>query len=418
LIRREIDVRTIFKNIRRLYTPQGASASHGESMRKLTVVDSAAVVCEDGTIAYCGPERQAQGTFDEVVDCRQYLALPGFVDSHTHLVFAGERSREFTMRAQGKSYQEIAAMGGGIRSSVDAVRSASEEEIAANAVRLAISALSLGTTAIEIKSGYGLDTKNELKLLRAAQRVRTSTPLDVVITYLGAHAVPRNTVQSDYVSEILREQLPAVQQLNIAEFCDVFMDEGYFTSEETRAICQKAKTLGLKIKLHADELANTGAAELAAELGSYSADHLLKVSDEGIRALSHSERTVACLLPVTALSIRAPYAPARSLIDRGCAVAIATDCNPGSSMTENMQLAFALAVIGMQMSPEEALTASTLNGAAAIDRADSIGTLEPGKQADFVLYDMPSLEYMPYHLGVSHAEAVIKRGELVHGRLG
>lgn len=305
-------------------------------------------------------------------------------------------------------------MGGGIRSSVDAVRKASEEELVANAVRLARSALSLGTTTIEIKSGYGLSVEDEVKLLRAAHEVESRTPLDVAVTYLGAHAVPRELSQSEYVEQIVRDQLPRVAAEGLAEFCDVFMDEGYFTGAETQLICNTASKLGLKIKLHADELADLAAAELAVKLGAYSADHLLKVSSSGINALARSDRTIACLLPLTALSLRAPYAPARELIDAGCAVSIATDCNPGSSMSENMQLVFTLAVIGMQMSPEEALTASTLNGAAAIDRAETLGSLEAGKQADFVLYDMPSLEYLPYHIGVSHVRRVFKKGELVY----
>jgi imidazolonepropionase len=406
-------LKTLYRNIRTLYTPKGRTAVRGAAMREIRVIPEAAIVCDDATIVYAGPLTSAPSDNDNVIDCEGTIALPGFVDSHTHMVFAGERAREFTMRAEGRSYQEIAQMGGGIRSSVDAVRKATEKEIVANAVRLARSALSLGTTTVEIKSGYGLSVEDELKLLRAAREVAAQTPLDVAVTYLGAHAVPRDVSQSEYVRQVVEEQLPRVTAERLAEFCDVFMDEGYFTREETLRICTKAKELGLKIKLHADELANTGAAELAIDLESYSADHLLKVSDAGIAALAASPRTIACLLPLTALSLRASYAPARKLIEAGCAVAIATDCNPGSSMSENMQLVFTLAVIGMQMSPEEALTAATLNGAAAIDRAERVGSIEVGKQADFVLYDMPSLEYLPYHIGVSHVLRAIKRGELV-----
>jgi imidazolonepropionase len=251
--------------------------------------------------------------------------------------------------------------------------------------------------------------------LHAARQVAIATPMEVARTYLGAHAVPKEKSQPQYVEEIVNEQLPALH--GEAEFCDVFMDEGYFTREETLRICEAAKKLGMKIKLHADELAETDGARTAVELDAFSADHLLKVSDEGIAALASSRQTVATLLPNTALSLRAPFAPARRMIEAGCAVAVATDCNPGSSMSENMQFVITLAVIGMQMSPQEALTASTLNGAAALDCANTHGSLERNKVADFVLYDIPRLEYLPYHIAVSDVVSVIKRGEIVSGKI-
>ena len=353
----------------------------------------------------------------EEIDCKGLLALPGFVDSHTHAVFMGERSNEFCMRAEGRSYQEIAAAGGGIRSSVEQVRNATAEEIAQYSQKFVRNALSLGTTTMEIKSGYGLSTESELMLLHAAKQVGELTGMEIVRTWLGAHAVPKEKTQSRYIEELINDQLPRVMKEHAAEFCDVFCDEGYFTLDETERICNAAKKAGLKIKLHADELADTGGAELAAKLGSYSADHLLKINDEGIAALAKSKRTVATLLPITALCIRSPYAPVRKMIEAGCAIAIATDCNPGSSMSENMQLAISLAVIGMQMSPEEALVAATLNGAAAIDRAETHGSIQQGKYADFVLYDIPSLSYLPYHIGVSDIVAVVKNGKMVSGIL-
>jgi imidazolonepropionase len=357
------------------------------------------------------------GEFFEEIDCKGLLALPGFVDSHTHAVFMGERSNEFCMRAEGRSYQEIAAGGGGIRSSVEQVRNATSEQIAQYSQKFISNALSLGTTTMEIKSGYGLSTESELTLLHAAKRVGELTGMEIIRTWLGAHAVPVGMKQADYIEELINEQLPRVAKEQAAEFCDVFCDEGYFTNKETERICNAAKKTGLKIKLHADELADTGGAALAAKLGSYSADHLLKISDEGIDALAKSERTVATLLPITVLCIRSAYAPARKIIEEGCAVAIATDCNPGSSMSENMQLAISLAVIGMQMSAEEALVAATLNGAAAIGRAETHGSIQQGKRADFVLYDIPSLSYLPYHIGVSDVVAVIKNGEIVSGNI-
>ncbi len=412
----------IYRNISTLVTPIGITALRGDAMHKnvLTVKDACIVVNNDGIITDAGLDREfypkVKGIAEEI-DCRGLLALPGFVDSHTHAVFMGERSDEFCMRAEGRSYQEIAATGGGIRSSVEKVRHANGEEIAKYSQKFVRSALSLGTTTMEIKSGYGLSTESELALLAAAKRVGEMTGMEIIRTWLGAHAVPKEKSQSEYIEELINEQLPRVIEENAAEFCDVFCDEGYFTNEETERICNAAKQTGLKIKLHADELADTGGASLAAKLGSYSADHLLKISSEGIAALAKSERTIATLLPITALCIRSAYAPARKMIEAGCAIAIATDCNPGSSMSENMQLAISLAVIGIQMSPEEALTAATLNGAAAIDRAATHGSIQQGKYADFVLYDIPGVSYLPYHIGVSDVVAVIKNGKIVRGNL-
>ncbi len=412
---------TLYYNIGRLITPLGTTALKGAAMRNISDRQTQAIlVGDDGMIVAVGDEnvirKEIRADVNQI-NCRGLLALPGFVDSHTHAVFMGERSEEFCMRAEGRSYQEIAAMGGGIRSSVAKVRGASAEEIADYSAKFVRNALSLGTTTMEIKSGYGLSVSSEIALLEAADIVGERTGMEVIRTWLGAHAVPNDVEQSDYVQQLIDEQLPIVVERKLAEFADVFCDEGYFTNAETAEICSAAKHAGLKIKLHADELADTGGAGLAAKLGSFSADHLLKINDEGIRALAESERTIATLLPITAMCIRSAYAPARKMIEAGCAVAIATDCNPGSSMSENMQLAFSLAVIGMGMSPEEALTAATLNGAASIDRATTHGSIEKGKIADIVFYDMPSLAYLPYHIGVSEIIAVVKRGKIISGNL-
>ncbi len=410
-----------YHNIGKLITPLGTVARRGEQMRVVRTIEQA-VICTDerGFITHAGREEDVLPTLAShyyKIDCRGLLALPGFVDSHTHAVFAGERSNEFCMRAEGKSYQEIAAMGGGIRASVEATRAASVSSIARSSEKIIRSALALGTTTMEVKSGYGLSLRDEIKLLEAAKELGNETPMEIITTWLGAHAVPKDKSQSEYVEELIFEQLPEVVVSGAAEFADVFCDEGYFTNDETERICKAAAEAGLKIKLHADELANTSGAALAASLGSFSADHLLKIDDSGIRALAASKRTIATLLPITAMCIRSPYAPARKMIEAGCAVAIATDCNPGSSMSENMQLAMSLAVIGMGMSPEEALTAATLNGAAALDRAATHGSIEVNKSGDFVFYDIPSLAYLPYHIGVSDVAAVVKKGAIVHGSL-
>jgi imidazolonepropionase len=412
----------IYHNISTLVTPVGLLALRGEKMREnvLTIKNAFIVVNDNGRIIDTGSGKEIHPDIEAIsteIDCKGLFALPGFVDSHTHAVFMGDRSNEFCMRAEGKSYQEIAESGGGIRSSVEKVRNASAEEIARYSQRFVRSALSLGTTTMEIKSGYGLSTESELALLDEAKRVGELTGMEVIRTWLGAHAVPYEKTQAHYIDELINEQLPGVVKENAAEFCDVFCDEGYFTNDETKQICNAAKQAGLKIKLHADELADTNGAALSAMLGSYSADHLLKINGKGIAAIAGSKRTVATLLPITALCIKAAYAPARKMIEAGCAVAIATDCNPGSSMSENMQLAISLAVIGMGMSLEEALTAATLNGAAAVDRASTHGSIQQGKNADFVLYDIPSLSYLPYHIGVSDVCAVIKNGKIISGSL-
>jgi imidazolonepropionase len=407
----------LYHNIRLLYTPIGRTLAKGaKAMGSISKIENAAVlVGDDGRIREIGLAKELSQAA-ELIDCRGLVALPGFVDSHTHAVFMGERSLEFGMRAAGRSYQEIAEAGGGIRSTVDKVGTASPKEIAGHSRKYILSALRLGTTTMEVKSGYGLTTQSEINLLKAAEILARETPMEMIRTYMGAHAVPRGMDRADYVEQILNEQLPALPD-GLAEFADVFTDCGYFTNEETIRILQACEARGLKPKMHADELCDTEGAALAADLKCFSADHLLKISDNGIARLAASQRTIATLLPITALSIRSPFAPARKLIDEGAGVAIATDCNPGSSMSENMQLAMSLAVIGMQMTVEEALTAATLNGAAAIDRASTHGSLEVGKVCDMVLYDIPRLEYLPYHVGVSDIVSVIKRGAVASGEL-
>jgi imidazolonepropionase len=411
---------TFYHNIGRVITPHGSSAKKGRAMSEIFDKADQGIVVHDGQFVMVGNDADIWQSFSsdiEYVDCKGLIAIPGFVDSHTHAVYMGERSNEFCMRASGRSYQEIAAMGGGIRSTVSKVRGASADEIAKHSLKIVRNAMSLGTTTMEVKSGYGLSVDSEVALLQAAEIVGRMSGMEIIRTWLGGHAVPDDVSQGEYVKELIEVQLPEVVKHNLAEFADVFCDEGYFTNDETRDICIAAKNAGLKVKLHADELADTGGAALAAELGSYSADHLLKINDEGIAALAKSNQTIATLLPITALCIRSPFAPARKMIEAGCAVAIATDCNPGSSMSENMQLAISLAVIGMGMTPEEALTAATLNGAASLGRAATHGSIEQGKQADFLLLDIPSLAYLPYHIGVSDIVAVVKKGNIIHGTL-
>jgi len=342
---------------------------------------------------------------------RGKTVLPGFVDSHTHIVFAGSRSDEFARRLRGVSYKQIAEEGGGILTTMNATRNASVEELAEQGRNLALSALKYGTTAVEIKSGYGLTLGAELRQLEAIDLLKKELPQTVVSTFLGAHDLPPECrdKRNDYVDLVCNEMIPKVASLKLAEFCDAFVDKGYYTVEQGRRIFETAKKYGMKIKAHADELADVSAAKLAAEVSAISADHLLFITDEGIESLKQSG-TVATLLPGTAYFIRLPYAPARKIIDSGAITAIATDCNPGSCFTENMQLILSLSVINMGMTAEEALTAATLNAAHSICRSDAIGSLSPNKQADFIIANVDSYTDLFYHFGINHVEEVWIKG--------
>jgi imidazolonepropionase len=341
------------------------------------------------------------------IDARNKTVLPGFVDSHTHIIFAGDRSEEFASRLRGATYKQIAEAGGGILKTVDATRQAKVADLTNNGCKIARKALLHGTTAIEIKSGYGLTTNSELKMLESIAELKKKLPANVSTTFLGAHDFPPEYKddRDAYVDLICNEMIPAVAEAGLAEFCDAFIDEGYYTIEQGRKILETGMKHGLKPKAHCDELADVDAAALAIELEAASADHLLFVSDKNIEGFSKSE-TVATLLPGTAYFIRMPYAPARKLIDRGAIVALATDCNPGSCFTENMQMILSLAVINMKMTAEEALTAATLNGAFALGLSSDMGSLEVGKLANLIIADVPSYTHLFYHFGVNHVESV------------
>ncbi len=341
--------------------------------------------------------------------------LPGFVDSHTHFVFGGYRADEYGWRLEGVPYMDIMNRGGGIINSVRGTREATAAELTELGLARLDSMLSLGVTTVEGKSGYGLDAETELKQLRVMREVDARHPVDVVTTFMGAHAVPPEYKGRgmDFIDLILSEMLPAVVEENLAEFCDVFCEKNVFSVEESRKLMQKAKALGLKVKLHADEIVQLGGAELAAELGATSADHLLQASDAGVAAMAKAGVVATCL-PCTAFSLREHYARARYMIDQGCAVALATDFNPGSCFTESIPLVIALATLYMNMTIEEVITALTLNGAAAVDRADTVGSLEVGKRGDVVIHEFPSYRFLPYHIAMPTAETVVKNGEVVY----
>lgn len=406
----------VIRNAAQVVTPIGRRPARGAAMRDLRIIPDGAVVIDGERIAWVGPTTQLPPVpaDAEVIDATDQVVLPGFVDSHTHLVFAGSRADEFEQRLQGATYQEIAARGGGINATVRRVRTSSREELTALARPRLRRLLAFGVTTIEVKSGYGLSPADELKCLQVIADLNAEGPWELVPTFLGAHAVPPEC-QNDrdgYVRLLLDTMLPEVARSQLADFCDVFCETGVFSIDESERILRRAVALGLRTKLHADELTPLGGTELAVRLGAASADHLLCVTDAGIDALAASD-TVATLLPGTAFFLGLPYAPGRRLIDRGCAVALASDCNPGTCPTENLPLVGTMACTQMKLLPAEAVTALTLNAAVALGRADRVGSLEPGKQADLMVLDKEDYRDLFYHFGVNHVAQVVKRGRVV-----
>jgi imidazolonepropionase len=396
---------------------QDETVKRGPAMRNLAILDGGAVILRGGTIEWIGHTAKLPLLPPDVtvLDATGKTVLPGFIDSHTHLVFTGSREDEFEDRLQGLSYQEISARGGGINATVRRVREASRDQLKELTRRRLQQLLRFGVTTVEVKSGYGLTPADERKCLEVVSDLNDEGPWELVPTFLGAHAVPPEfrDDRAGYVRLLVDEMLPEIARCRLADFCDVFCETGVFSLEESERILTRARDLGFQLKLHADELTPLGGAELAARLGAVSADHLLCITDAGIEALAASN-TVATLLPGTAFFLGLPYAPARRLIERGVAVALASDCNPGTCPTENLPLVGALACTQMKLLPAEAVTALTLNAAAALGRSDRIGSLAAGKQADLVIYDVPNYRHLFYHFGVNHVWRVIKRGRVVH----
>ncbi len=392
------------------------TVKRGSAMQQINVLKSTTIVVNNGTISWIGPSSRAPTTMRETqeIDVSGKTILPGFVDSHTHLVFSGTREKEFEQRIEGRSYQEIAAAGGGILATVQSVRASSRQELIDLAHSRLQRMLGFGVTTVEVKSGYGLTWEDERRCLEVIAELNELSPIELIPTFLGAHAIPPEFQQrrAGYVDLLINEMLPEVSQRKLAQFCDVFCDVGAFTVSESEAILSRARDLGLRLKIHAEELSANGGAALAAKLGAVSADHLLCVSDEGIAALAASG-TIATLLPGTAFFLGLGYAPARKMIERGLAVAIASDCNPGTCPTENLPLMGTMACTGMRMRPAEVVSALTLNGAAALGLGERIGSIEVGKQADLLVCDVPHYEQLFYHFGVNHVRSVIKRGEIV-----
>jgi len=377
----------------------------------LGVVAHAAIAVRDGAIVWAGPDDEIPTALlrSPQLDVGGRCVLPGFVDAHTHLVFAGDRGGEFGMRLAGASYEEILASGGGIHSTVTSTRAASDDELVADTVTRAARMLRLGTTTVEIKSGYGLRTDDEVRILRIASRVGEVTGIGVVRTFLGAHVPDRDMAEDEYVALVIDEMLPAAA--DHADFCDVFVDRGAFSVEAARRIFAAAERLGLGARLHAEQLTHSGAAALAAEVGAASADHLDHVTEADARLLAEAGVT-AVLLPGAGLSMRIEQAPARMLWDAGVTVALATDCNPGTSYVENMQLVIALGSLQMGLTTDEAVWAATRGGARSLLR-DDLGIIRPGAAADLVILDAPTHHHLAYRPGTDLAWTVVKSGVVV-----
>ncbi|QHW34868.1 imidazolonepropionase [Paenibacillus rhizovicinus] len=401
-----------------LVTPVGNAPHRGQAMSELREIPQAAIAMRDGLIALAGPESDVLNGLGgaavaETLDAGGCLAAPGLVDPHTHLVHAGSREHELALKRAGMPYLDILAQGGGILSTVRATRGASARELYEKAYRSLDIMLLQGVTTVEAKSGYGLSLETERKQLRAAKLLNDAHPLDIASTFMGAHAVPAEYKgRTDEYADLVCEMLPRIAEEGLAEFCDVFCEHGVFTVEQSRRILLAGRRCGLHSKIHADEIESLGGAELAGELGAVSADHLLAASDEGLRMLA-ANGVIPVLLPGTSFNLGLNrHARARDMIDKfNLPVSLATDYNPGSCPTESIQLVIMLASLNLKMTPEEILTACTINAACAIGRGHRIGTIEAGKQADIVLFDAPNLAYLPYHFGVNHAYGVIKNGQ-------
>lgn len=401
-----------------IVTPQGNAARKGEEMKKLHVAEDSFILIEDGIIKATGRMADLEmlglsGTA-EWLDAKGRVVLPGFVDSHTHLIFGGYRPDEFSWRLKGDTYMSIMQRGGGIQSTVNSTREESREELVEKAKWFIGRMQEMGVTTVEAKSGYGLDTETEVKMLDAIRELQEDPEIgiDIVSTFLGAHAVPKEYAgrTGEYCDLIIKEMIPRVKDK--ARFFDIFTEKNVFEIEDSRRLLKAAKEAGMQLKLHADEIVQLGGAELAAEMGAVSADHLLHVSDEGIRRMAEAG-VVATLLPLTAFALKEPYAPARKFIDAGCAVALATDLNPGSCFSGSIPLTIALACIYMGMSIEEVITALTLNGAAAVGMADTVGSIEPGKAANLVVLEFDNINYLPYYVGMNCVNTTIWHGQTI-----
>mgnify|MGYP004651371365 FL=1 len=404
----------LVKNIGLLATPEGKSAHCGEEQGRIKFLKDAWVLMEDGVIASVGSGAVPAADGAEIVDAGGNLVTPGLVDAHTHLIFGGWRQNELGLKLHGASYLDIQNAGGGIQSTTNATRRATEQELADKAEKALNEMLRFGSTTVEAKSGYGLATEHELKALQVIKDLDGRHPIDLVATFMGAHLVPAEykANREEYVRLVCEEMIPRVKEQGIAKFCDVFCEADTFTVEESRQVLEAGLKYGLRPKIHADEIKAIGGSQLAGEIGAISAEHLIVCPPEGIESMAKGG-VIACLLPATSFNLGAVFAPARAMVSAGVPVAMATDFNPGSCPCLNMQFVINLGCLKYRLTPEEVLTAVTLNGAAAIDMADTVGSVEAGKLGDLVIWDAPDLDYICYRVGSNLARTVIKRGRIV-----
>ncbi|KQU21979.1 imidazolonepropionase [Bacillus sp. Leaf13] len=413
---------TYIKRASQVVTVKGGSKEpkRGQAMSDIGIIENGSVIIEDGTITFVGSDVEAEqyiSTIDgkvSTIDASGKVLTPGLIDPHTHLVFAGSREKELEMRLNGAKYIDILKAGGGILQTTTSTREASEEQLIEESLKRLNRFLQYGVTTVESKSGYGLTLEDELKQLRATKRLNEQHPIDLVSTFMGAHAIPVDYKENpdEFVRLVIEEMIPKVAEENLAEFCDVFCEEGVFTIEQSERILEAGKNFGLKPKIHADEIVQFGGAELAAKVGAVSADHLLQASTEGIKQMAESG-VIAVLLPGTAFFLMEKPADARKMIESGVPVALSTDRNPGSSPTESLPFVMNLACLTMKMTPAEVLTACTINAAHAIGRADQIGSIEVGKKADLVLFDAPNYQTLQYNYAVNLVDTVLKSGKVI-----
>ena len=407
-------MKTIVTNIGMLATPQGSGPRKGPDQGSIQVLKDAWVLIEDGVIARVGTG--AAPAADEVIDAGGNLVTPGLVDAHTHLIFGGWRQNELGLKLHGKTYLEIQNAGGGIQSTTNATRQSTEEELTAKAARALDEMLHFGVTTCEAKSGYGLATEHELKALQVIKNLNDRHVMDIVATFMGAHLVPAEykANRAEYIRLVCEEMMPLVKEQGIAKYCDVFCEADTFTVEESRQVLEAGLKHGLRPKIHADEIEAIGGSVLAGEIGAISAEHLIVCPPEGIASLAKGG-VVACLLPATSFYLGAAFAPARDMVNAGVPVAMASDFNPGSCPCLNLQFVINLGCLKYKLTPEEVLTAVTLNAAAAIDMAGQVGSVEPGKQGDLVIWDAPDLDYICYRMGSNLTKTVVKKGRVVVG---
>ena len=396
----------LIKNANELITLKGVKRPRVKNeMDNIGIIKNGSIAIKDGLILDVGKNLKYKA--ETIIDAKNKTVMPGFVDPHTHLVFSGSREFELDWKLKGMSYIDIKNKGGGISYTVDKTRKASSTKLY-NEARIRLDRmLALGTTTCEAKSGYGLNTETELKILKTQKKLNDSHPIDIVSTFLGAHAIPKDCKKEEYIDIIINDMLPNAKKYS--DFCDVFCEKGFFSNSESKKILLEAKKHGLVPKIHADELNNTDGASLAAEVGAVSAEHLLMISDDGIKSMA-KKKVIGVMLPGTPFCLMMnKYAPARKMIGSGVPIALATDLNP-NCYVENMQFIIQLACFNMKMTPAEAITASTFNAACAINRQKQVGSLEKGKQADIIILDVPNHLHIPYHFGINHVEKVIKKG--------